>query len=87
MDDPITVYEADNLIASLREHRNFLANELEKSVEDYNTLFAKVVELEIEVSQLKMEAEEYETRIEQYLITLDLLTVKESLSGIVGEPQ
>ena len=85
MKDRNYTWETENLIGALREHRNSLANELEKSEVENNTLLAKVVELEIQVGQLKMEAEERDRLLEDY--ANEFLSNPILGGGKVGEPQ
>ena len=86
MKDRNYTWETDNLIAALREHRNSLANELEKSEVENNTLLAKVVELEIQVGQLKTEDKRKGYLLKEYANAIMSSSIP-SGSGRVGEPQ
>jgi len=83
--ETMTQYEADNLVAALREHRNSLARDLDRSEDENRALLSKVAALEIQVDQLKMKDEEHEQLVKHYMALL--YNLEEYPSGIAGEPQ
>lgn len=66
MREPMTPVQVDNLIAAVKGHRDYIQEQLERVDMENGTLLAKVVELEIQVGQLKMEAEEKDRLLEDY---------------------